>query len=75
VATDKRHGTEATAALFLQTGEKTYFSRLMKQLRKNPEEAGSIADRYKVAGLAEAAEVSAIAEKAAKAAQGKKKKT
>jgi tetratricopeptide (TPR) repeat protein len=75
VAADKRHGTEATAALFLQTREPSYFSRLMKQLRKDPADAESVADRFKVAGLAEAAEVSAIAEKAAKAAQGKKKKT
>lgn len=66
VVGDKTYGIEATAALFLQTREAGYYQKLLKLLRKNPADAGDIADRFKDAGLPEAGAVAAIAEAAEK---------
>ncbi len=59
-AKNKRCRAEATAALFVQGRNKNDFTALIKLLKRNPDEARSIAERFNAAGLPEAAAVAAL---------------
>lgn len=75
-ATQPAWRVEATAALFKQSREAAHFEALLTLLRKNPDRAESIAQRYHAARLPEAAAVEELARtsEAAKEASGTKRK-
>lgn len=60
------YGVEVNASLFLQTREKRHLDKLLKQLRKAPDDAADVAERFEKAGLPEAASIAALAKKSAK---------